>query len=86
MVKMENYKLPVSQFGASSKGLHLGLLLALLVMTAPSHSSHLPEATSLVRRLLHPGGVDQVEGALVLIVVVGVLAAGSKLGRVLVCK
>jgi hypothetical protein len=75
---------PVTQFGAAPEGLHLRLLVAQL-LGAPSHAPHLPEATSLVRRLLHSGGVHQMEGALVLVVVVRILAASAELRRILVC-
>jgi hypothetical protein len=80
----EKWDKPVTQFGAAPEGLHLRLLVAQL-LGAPSHAPHLPEATSLVRRLLHSGGVHQMEGALVLVVVVRVLAAGAELRRILVC-
>lgn len=43
------------------------------------------EASALVDGLLDASGVDQVEGGLVLVVVVGVLVAGAELRRILVC-
>lgn len=42
------------------------------------------ETSSLVDWFLDASGVDQMEGGLILIVVVGILVAGTKLGSVFV--
>lgn len=50
----------------------------------PHIASIAPETAALIKWLLDTSRVDQVEGRLIFVVIVGVLAAGSKLRRVLV--
>lgn len=68
---------------ALSKGLHATLKSAPVSSTAHVALVCLKAAT-LVRRLLHTSGVNQMEGGLILVVVVSILAARAKLRSILV--